>query len=140
MAQPLLPVSSLRKQISDAFLKDYQVYAWLLQTGCAPAFDFVSPTIRAGTPATIAKSGTSRVTTAPAPTSAYSPIVTPGTIVALEPIDARRLTRVGMTFQSSSVIGEPSKLVAFGKGSFVNITPWPIKTSSSMTTPSQMKL
>ena len=37
----------------------------------------VAPTTRAGTPATVAPAGTSRVTTAPAPTVAPSPMVTP---------------------------------------------------------------
>ena len=63
---------------------------------------------RAGTPATIAKSGTSLLTTAPAPTSAPSPIVTPQMMVALEPIDAARFTRVASTFQSASVCRLPS--------------------------------
>jgi hypothetical protein len=41
--------------------------------------------MRAGTPATIAPSGTSRVTTAPAPTIALAPIVTPGSTIAPAP-------------------------------------------------------
>src|SRR5713226_1288144 len=79
--------------------------------------DFLSlalPTIRAGTPTTIAKSGTSRVTTAPAPTNAPSPIVTPASIVALLPIEARRLTIVRITCQSAPVWMLPSSLVARG--------------------------
>ena len=47
-----------------------------------------SPITRAGTPATIAYAGTSRVTTAPAATSAPAPIVTPAMIVALLPTAA----------------------------------------------------
>ena len=38
--------------------------------------------IRAGTPATTVQGGTSRVTTVPAPTTALSPIRTPGRITA----------------------------------------------------------
>ncbi len=49
---------------------------------------------RAGTPATSAYGGTSFVTTAPAPTKAYAPSVTPQTIVALAPIEAPRWTSV----------------------------------------------
>ena len=45
----------------------------------------------AGTPVTVTPSGTSRVTTAPAPTIAFSPIMTPAMIVAFEPILAPRL-------------------------------------------------
>ena len=45
------------------------------------------PMRRAGTPATSAYGSTSLVTTAPAPTNAYSPSVTPHTMVALAPID-----------------------------------------------------
>ena len=40
----------------------------------------------AGTPATIAHAGTSRVTTAPAPITARSPIVTPALTTALAPM------------------------------------------------------
>lgn len=40
---------------------------------------------RAGTPPTIVFSGTSFVTTAPAPTTALSPMVTPCRMVELEP-------------------------------------------------------
>ena len=50
--------------------------------------------MRAGFPTTIALGGTSRVTTAPAPTIAAVPIVTPGRIVAFAPIDAPSATRV----------------------------------------------
>src|SRR6185312_14030020 len=67
---------------------------------------------RAGLPATTAPAGTSLVTTLPAPTTARSPIVTPQRIVADVPIDAPRLTRVGVTFQSASVCGLPSALAA----------------------------
>jgi hypothetical protein len=52
--------------------------------------------MRAGLPTTTACGGTSRVTTAPAPTMAPVPTSTPGRIVAFAPIDApRRMTVVG---------------------------------------------
>src|ERR1043165_5516911 len=100
----------------------------------------VFPTIFAGTPATIAKSGTSFVTTAPAPTNAFAPIVMPHMSVALLPMLARVLTRVGITFQSEADCSEPSALTARGYGSLINITPWPTNTPSSMVTPSQIKV
>src|SRR5262245_53563925 len=74
----------------------------------------VSPITRAGTPATIAWAGTSRVTTAPAPTSAPSPMVTPPRIVALLPMEARALTSVLTTCQSASVWSSPSAVTAVG--------------------------
>ena len=49
------------------------------------------PLIRAGTPMTIAWSGTSFVTTAPAPIIAFSPIVIPARIIAPEPTDVLNL-------------------------------------------------
>jgi hypothetical protein len=70
--------------------------------------------MRAGTPATMAKSGTLRVTTAPAATSAPRPMVTPAMIVALDPIEAPRHTRVGTTVQSAAVCNSPLALVARG--------------------------
>src|SRR5271157_6025192 len=68
----------------------------------------------AGTPATIAFLGTSFVTVLPAPTIAFSPIVTRERIVAPEPIEAPFLTTVSSTFQSASVCNWPSALVARG--------------------------
>ncbi len=50
--------------------------------------------MRAGFPVTMALGGTSRVTTAPAPTIALLPIVMPARIVAFAPIEARRFTAV----------------------------------------------
>ena len=44
--------------------------------------------MRAGFPATMACGGTLRVTTAPAPITARSPMVTPGSSVAFAPMDA----------------------------------------------------
>src|SRR5271170_1611922 len=57
----------------------------------------------AGFPTTTAPAGTSFVTTAPAPTSAPSPIVTLQRMTAPDPIEAPRFTTVGCTFQSASV-------------------------------------
>src|SRR5271154_1088273 len=68
----------------------------------------------AGLPATIVLAGTSRVTTLPAPTIAFSPIVKLASIVAPEPIDAPRFTRVFSTCQSASVCNPPSGVVARG--------------------------
>jgi len=58
---------------------------------------------RAGLPATMVLAGTSFVTTAPAPTNAFSPMVIPARIVALLPIEAPFFTWVPITFQSASV-------------------------------------
>ena len=49
--------------------------------------------IRAGLPATVAPSGTSLVTTLPAPTSAFSPMVMPHSKTAPEPMEAPRFTK-----------------------------------------------
>src|SRR5205809_4719670 len=59
--------------------------------------------IRAGFPATIAFGGTSLVTTLPAPTSKFSPMVTFARIVAPEPIETPFFTNVRSTFQPASV-------------------------------------
>ena len=77
---------------------------------------------------------------APAAISAPWPMVMPHTMVALEPMETWRLTRVSSRDQSVSVCGEPSGFVARGNRSFVNITPCPMKHSSSIVTPSQMKV
>ena len=69
---------------------------------------------RAGLPTTSAWAGTSRITTAPAPTSASWPTVMPQTIVALAPIDAPFCTSVGssasgprlMCARGHEVVGE----------------------------------
>jgi len=96
--------------------------------------------ILAGLPATIARGGTSFVTTEPAPITEFSPIVIPHKSVAPDPIDAPRLTTVFRHFQSASVWSPPPGLVARGRRSFVNMTPCPTKTSSSISTPSQIKV
>src|SRR4030095_11755987 len=69
---------------------------------------------RAGLPATTAFGGTFLVTTAPAPTIAFSPITMLERMVAPEPIDAPLQTRVGSTFQSCSVCSSPLAAVARG--------------------------
>src|SRR5574337_1618159 len=79
-----------------------------------------------GFPATTACAGTSFVTTAPAPISAYSPITRLARIVAPDPIDAPFFTNVVSTFQSASVWREPAMVVARGKVSFTKVTLWPI--------------
>src|ERR1700722_2793792 len=68
----------------------------------------------AGFPATMAFAGTSLVTTLPAPTIAFSPIVTFASIVEPDPIEAPFLTTVFSTFQSASVCNWPSAAVARG--------------------------
>src|ERR1700733_5659947 len=68
----------------------------------------------AGFPTTMALAGTSLVTTLPAPTMAFSPMVTLARIVAPEPIDAPFLTNVRSTFQSLAVFSCPSDLTARG--------------------------
>lgn len=69
---------------------------------------------RAGFPATIAFAGTSLVTTLPAPTIAFSPILTLLRIVAPDPMEAPLLTTVFSTFQSASVMSSPVEFVARG--------------------------
>src|SRR4029079_18990924 len=95
---------------------------------------------RAGTPATTDPAATSRVTTAPAPTSARAPMRMPPSTTAPEPIDAPRSTTGTSSDQSSSDWSAPDSDVARGVLSFTNITPWPTKTSSSIVTPSQMNV
>src|SRR5579863_2238414 len=60
---------------------------------------------RAGTPATTAKAGTSRVTTAPAPTIAPRPIVTPGRTTAPVPMSDPDSMRTGSASWSVSMTG-----------------------------------
>ena len=86
-----------------------------------------------------AEAGTFRVTTAPAPIVAPSPMVTPHKIVAFDPMAARRRTFVGSNCQSLRRCNSPVSVVARGNRSLMNITPWPMKTSSSMVTPAQIK-
>ena len=72
---------------------------------------------RAGFPATIALAGTSLVTTLPAPTIAFSPIITLDEIVPPDPIEAPLLTSVFSTFQSALGL----QLAARGRGARINI-------------------
>src|SRR4029077_9246616 len=67
------------------------------------AFGVTARNTFAGFPTTIVFGGTSRVTTLPAPTIAFSPITTLERIVAPDPIDAPFFTSVSSTFQSFSV-------------------------------------
>src|SRR5262249_34255891 len=78
---------------------------------------------RAGLPTTTAFAGTFFVTTLPAPTREFSPIVTFARIVAPDPIEAPLLTNVLSTFQSASVCNSPLGVVALGYKSLMNITP-----------------
>ena len=52
--------------------------------------------------------GTFLVTTLPAPTIAFSPMVTLARMVAPEPMDAPVCTQVGSTVQSCSLCGFPA--------------------------------
>lgn len=70
------------------------------------------------------------MTTLPAPTIAFSPIVIPGKRVALAPIDAPFLINIPANCQSV--------FLDFGYLSLQNVTLGPINTSSSMTIPSQI--
>src|SRR3954471_7165073 len=90
---------------------------------------------RAGFPATMVWGATLLVTTLPAPTSAPSPISTPHRIVDPDPIEADLRTMVGTTVQSAAVCGLPSAVTALGYRSLMNVTAWPTKTSSSISTP-----
>jgi len=85
----------------------------------------------AGLPDTTALWGTWRVTTAPGATTAFSPTVMPGRMVALAPMETPRLTAV----QVRESGGRPQPFCwasALAKAELV-----PMKTSSSMRTPAQ---
>ena len=96
---------------------------------------------RAGTPATTPPDSTSRVTTAPAPTSAPAPIRHAARArpprSRSTPLARRRWSGAS---QSSAVCRAPASVVARGVLSLTNMTPWPTKTSSSIVTPSQMNV
>ena len=62
--------------------------------------------MRAGLPTTTAWAGTLRVTTAPAPTMAPRPMVSPGRIVALAPIDAPSSITVAVNLSGRACCGE----------------------------------
>ena len=78
------------------------------------------PMTRAGLPATSMPGGTSAVTTLPAPTSAFSPIVISGSSVTLTPMRAPR-----------RIVGPCMHLVQIGCGSLAIVTPGARNTSSS---------
>src|SRR5208283_2814326 len=78
---------------------------------------------RAGFPETMVLGGTFFVTTLPAPTKAFSPIVMLPRIVAPDPMVAPFFMSVGSTFQSFSVCNPPSRFVARGYLSLINVTP-----------------
>src|SRR5690606_36481996 len=88
----------------------------------------IQPTSRAGTPATSPCAGTSRVTTAPAPTNEYGPRVTPHTTVALAPTVAPRPTRVGRSWSIRRTSPR-------GLTTLVNTQDGPRDAPSSMVTP-----
>src|SRR5579859_5289997 len=83
---------------------------------------------RAGLPATMACGGTSRVTTAPAPTSAKRPTRTGATRVALAPTVAPSSTVVR---SQCGARGYPAR----GWRTLVNCAPGPTNTSAPSTTP-----
>lgn len=82
-----------------------------------------------GTPVTNAYAGTSLVTTLPAPTNAYSPILTPHTTVTFPPNDAPRPTTV-------SLYSDLRLMNARGFTTLVNTADGPTNTPSSSRTPS----
>src|SRR6266436_7811000 len=88
----------------------------------------IQPICRAGLPTTSAKSGTARITTAPAPMKAYRPMVTPQTIVALAPMVALFRIRVS-TRESADFL-----IYARGFGSLVSTQLGPRETLSSTVT------
>lgn len=83
----------------------------------------------AGTPATTVRGGTSLVTTAPAATTAPSPIVTPPRIVACEPIHTRLPMTMGFAMMSLLRSGSRSWFRV------ANSTPFPICDSSPIHIP-----
>ena len=98
-------------------------------------------TRRAGLPTTILWAGTSLVTTALAPHDGPRTDLKAGEHRRVRPDrGAPRRTMVVTTCQSASVCGSPLGDVARGCRSLVNMTPWPMNTSSSIVTPSQMKV
>ena len=60
--------------------------------------------IFAGIPPTTVFAGTSLETTAPAATTAFSPMLTPGSIVAAAPIHAFRLIFIGLGLQTRDIL------------------------------------
>lgn len=68
-------------------------------------FSLIPLIMLAGVPATTMLSGTSLVTTEPAATIAFSPIVTPARTVALAPNQAFRFTTIGLVSSEWRVDG-----------------------------------
>src|SRR5574343_1411654 len=95
-------------------------------------FDRYSPFLKifAGFPTTVVSGGTSFVTTDPAPTTAFSPMITPQRIVLLAPIVAPFLTRV---------LAKLPFLFALGCFTLVKTVCGPRNTPSSNSTPGQRK-
>lgn len=91
---------------------------------CPASFSFL-----AGTPPATVLHGTSLVTTAPAATTAPSPMVTPGQTVALDPIH----TRLPMTMGAGCI-----SFLRSGSSSWFKVagtTLWPIRLPSPMVMP-----
>lgn len=68
--------------------------------------------VLAGTPATMTLSGTSFVTTVPAATMAFSPMVTPGRMIAPAPIHALRFITLSVlliTYVAKLVLRDGSR-------------------------------
>ena len=97
---------------------------------CVSPHSHAQPMTRAGLPATMACGGTSRVTTAPAPTTAWRPTRTGATSVALAPTVAPSSTVV------RSQCGARGN-AARGWRTLVNCAPGPTNTSWPSSTPSQ---
>ena len=102
---------------SQLLMRGNQIKEWNFRCANHLGYFFSSEMNRrnfAGLPATIALAGTSFVTTLPAPTIAFSPIVSLLMMVEPEPIEAPLRTIVFSTFQSASVCSPPSEVVARG--------------------------
>ena len=84
-------------------------------------------TVFAGTLATSVDAGTSRVTTAPAATTARAPIVTPGRIVAAAPIQTSESMVIGV-----AVMEVRRSLGSTGWPAVSRLTLWAIMTRSPM--------
>ncbi len=80
-------------------------------------------------------SGTSLVTTAPAPTMAKRPMETPGRTVQPPPIDAPSATVTPLTVQSSSRLSSPARVVARGRLSLSRQECGPTNTPDSRWAP-----
>ena len=91
---------------------------------------------RAGTPPTMARGGTSRFTTAPAAITASFPMVTPGRMVQLAPIQTLLPMVTGFAVQmfSRRFFGESAWLTV------VMTVPGAIRTLSPMTTGARSRI